>query len=244
MANLHSGRKQMILAFLYAGICVGVIVLLTILLNSFNWFLFFAYLIIAVLLAAVYCFISTHSSRRKHAEPGAIYPPSFGTVDEVELIKNETISLEEMKNLFDVHDALRIGITPSWFRSRKSRAPIDMKVVFIARDPDAVTIGAMAKIEELVCPIAIRWIAKNNGEKIFTGIKPDELINAGDIIGNVSAPFRTEMFLPAGLGIELVIKAGSCVSTIAPAAWIYPAAMDKIRQSRFNDNTCKEIKES
>ena len=244
MANLHSGRKQMILAFLYAGICVGVIVLLTILLDSFNWFLFSAYLIIAVLLASVYCFLSTHSSRRKQIEPGAIGSPTSGTVDDVELIKNETISPDEMKDLFDVHDVLRIGITPSRFRSSKNRAPIDMKVVFITRDPDAVTIGAMAKIEDLVCPVAIRWIAQNNGEKIFTGVKPDELIDTGDIIGNVSAPFRTEMFLPAGLGIELVIKAGSSVSTMAPAAWIYPAAMDKIRQSRFNDNTCKEIKES
>lgn len=240
MANLHSGRKQMILAFLYAGICVGVIVLLTILLNSFNWFLFSAYLIIAVLLAATYSYLSSHSPRRRQMESGAIYSPSIGRVDEVELIKNETISLEEMKNLFDVHDALRIGIKPSRFRPCVSRAPINMQVVFIARDSDAVTIGTMAKIEDLVCPLAIRWITQDNGEKIFTGLKPDELINAGDVIGNVSAPFRTEMFLPAGLGIELVIKAGSRVSTVTPAAWIYPAAMDKIRQSRFNDNICKE----
>lgn len=243
MANLHSGRKQMILAFLYAGICVGVIVLLTILLNSFNWFLFFAYLIIAVLLATTYSYLSIHSSRRKQTEAGAMYSPVAGKVDKVELLKNETISLEEMKNLFDVHDALHIGITPSRFRSGVSRAPIDMKVVFIARDPDAVTIGAMAKMEELFCPLAIRWITNNNGEKIFTGVKPDELINTGDVIGNISVPHRTEMFLPAGLGIELEIKAGSRVSTATPAARIYPAAMDKLRQSRFNDNTCKEIKE-
>lgn len=244
MANLHSGRKQVILAFVYAGISVGVIVLLTNLLDSFSWFLFFAYLIIAVLLVTAYSFIFLRSPKKNSLEPGVIYSPSAGYVDEVELIKHETIALDEMKTLFDTHDAIRIGIHTSAFRLRTNRAPVDMKIVFVSEDPDAVTIGARAKVEDLSYPIVIKRITKNNGKKIFTGVKPDDDIAVGHVIGNVSTAFRTELFLPAGLGIELVTKAGSRISALAPAARIYPAAMEKIRQSRFNENICKEIKES
>ena len=244
MANLQSGRKQMVLAFLYAGISAAAVVLLTILLNSFSWFLFSSYLFLALLLTTAYCLIFLRSPWKYNAEPGVIYAPSVGYVHDIELIKNESVMQEEMKDLFDGHDLIRVGIQTSRFHLHTNRAPVDMKAVFISEDSDSVTLGAMAKIEDLVYPIAIRRIYKNNGNKIFTGLQPDNSVFAGTVIGSVPASFRTEFFLPAGLGIELGIKAGYRVNTITPVARTYPASLEKIRQSKFNETTCKEIKES
>ena len=244
MANLLSGRKQMVLAFLYAGISAAAVVLLTILLNSFSWFLFLSYLLLALLLTTAYCLVFLRSHRKNNIEPGAVYAPSVGYIHDIELIKHESMMQEAMKDLFDGHDVIRIGIQTSRFHLHTNRAPIDMKVSFISEDTDSVTLGAMAKIEELLFPTAIRRISKNNGNKIFTGILPDSFVFAGTVIGSVPASFRTELFLPAGLGIDLSVKAGCRVSTITPVARIYPATLEKIRQSKFNETTCKEIKES
>ena len=111
-------------------------------------------------------------------------------------------------------------------------------------DTDSVTLGGMAEVEELNYPIAIKRISKRLGKKIFTGVKPVDKVTAGTVIGSVPASFRTEVFLPAGLGIELEVKAGNRVTTITKIACTYPASLEKIRQSKFNETICKEIKES
>lgn len=244
MANLLSGHKQMVLAFLYAGISVVAIVLLTILLDSFNWFLFISYLFLALSLTTAYCIIFLRSPWKNAAESGIIYAPSTGYVHDIELIKNETITQEEMKDLFDGHDVIRVGIQTSRFLLHTNRAPVDMKLSFITEDTDSVTLGGMAEVEELNYPIAIKRTSKRLGKKIFTGVKPVDKVTAGTVIGSVPASFRTEVFLPAGLGIELEVKAGNRVTTITKIACTYPASLEKIRQSKFNETICKEIKES
>ena len=68
-------------------------------------------------------------------EPGILVSPADGRVRDIELIRSEDIDSDELRDLFQGRDVLRIGIFLSVLNVHLNRAPADMKVVFRSYKP-------------------------------------------------------------------------------------------------------------
>ena len=82
-------------------------------------------------------------------------------------------------------------------------------------------------------PLAVRQISGAIARRIVCPVEEGTSLEQGERYGMIKFGSRTELYLPAGMKFELAVKVGQTVTAgITPLAHIYPAAVEKIRQSQ------------
>ena len=201
-----------------------------------------------VALAALVCFsvaaFFRDPPRKVASDPNAIVSPADGTIRDVELIKSETLECEEIRRLFHDKDILRIGIFLSVFNVHLNRAPWDMKVEFKlykpgkfldARDPDAgkvnesMLLGGVGTFEGETFPIAVRQVSGAIARRIVCPVNPGESYTRGQKYGMIKFGSRTELYIPAGMGIDVAVNVGESVRAGSSIlAFVRPEAKAKL----------------
>ena len=199
-------------------------------------------------LAALACFgacaFFRDPPRKIAADPSAIVSPADGTIKDVELIKSETLEVDELRRLFHDKDILRIGIFLSVFNVHLNRAPWDMKVEFKvykpgkyldARDPDAgkvnesMLLGGTCPFEGETFPVAVRQVSGAIARRIVCPVNPGEIFSRGQIYGMIKFGSRTELYIPAGMGIDVAVNVGEPVRAGSSIlAFVRPEAKTKL----------------
>ncbi len=198
--------------------------------------------------AALVCFAACaflrDPPRSIAADPSAIVSPADGVIRDVELIKSETLECEDLRRLFHDKDVLRIGIFLSVFNVHINRAPWDMKVEFKfykpgkyldARDPDAgkvnesMLIGGTAPFEGETFPLAVRQVSGAIARRIVCPVNPGESYTRGQKYGMIKFGSRTELYIPAGMGIDVAVNVGEAVRAGSSIlAFVRPEAKAKL----------------
>lgn len=198
--------------------------------------------------AALACFAACAFFRDPHrkivADPSAIVSPADGVIKDVELIKSETLECDELRRLFHDKDILRIGIFLSVFNVHINRAPWGMKVEFKfykpgkyldARDPDAgkvnesMLVGGTCLFEGETFPIAVRQVSGAIARRIVCPVNPGESYEKGQRYGMIKFGSRTELYIPAGMGIDIAVNVGEAVRAGASIlAFVRPEAKAKL----------------
>ena len=199
-------------------------------------------------LAAFACFAACAFFRdppRKIADdPSAIVSPADGVIRDVELIKSESLECDELRRLFHDRDILRIGIFLSVFNVHLNRAPWEMKVEFKiykpgkyldARHPDAgklnesMLLGGVCPFEGETFPIAVRQVSGAIARRIVCPVNPGETYSRGQIYGMIKFGSRTELYIPAGMGIDVAVNVGESVRAGSSIlAFVRPEAKTKL----------------
>ena len=189
--------------------------------------------------------------RKVPADPAVLLSPADGVVRDIELIKGDALGSEQLTKLFQGRDVLRIGIFLSVFNVHLNRAPAAMKAVFreykpgafhdardgrATKENESMLLGASARFEDLSFPLAVRQISGAIARRIVCPVEPGMEFAQGERYGMIKFGSRTELYLPAGAGIEVTVKVGDPVTAgISPLARICSAAREKLRTSPFND---------
>ena len=201
-----------------------------------------------VALAALVCFsvaaFFRDPPRRIAADPSAIVSPADGVIKDVELIKSETLECDDLRRLFHDKDILRIGIFLSVFNVHLNRAPWEMKVDFKfykpgkyldARDPDAgkvnesMLLGGTCPFEGETFPIAVRQVSGAIARRIVCPVNPGESYERGQKYGMIKFGSRTELYIPAGMGIDVAVNVGEAVRAGSSIlAFVRPEAKAKL----------------
>ena len=201
-----------------------------------------------VILAGLVCFAVAaffrDPPRKIASDPSAIVSPADGTIRDVELIKSETLECEELRRLFHDKDILRIGIFLSVLNVHLNRAPWDMKVEFKlykpgqfldARDPDAgkvnesMLLGGTGTFEGETFPIAVRQVSGAIARRIVCPVNPGESYARGQRYGMIKFGSRTELYIPAGMGIDVAVNVGEAVRAGSSIlAFVRPEAKAKL----------------
>ena len=199
-------------------------------------------------LAALVCFAACaffrDPPRKIASDPSAIVSPADGVIKDVELIKSETLECDELRRLFHDKDILRIGIFLSVFNVHLNRAPWDMEVEFKlykpgkyldARDPDAgkvnesMLLGGTCPFEGETFPVAVRQVSGAIARRIVCPVNPGETYSRGQIYGMIKFGSRTELYIPAGMGIDVAVNVGEAVRAGSSIlAFVRPEAKAKL----------------
>ena len=242
------GRREwlgsLILAFLLALLFCG----LTAVVPAMPWSLAAGVSILIFLVWLCLAAFFRDPERKVPADPSVVLSPADGTVNDIELIKGETVESEKLKELFQGRDMLRIGIFLSVFNVHLNRAPVKMKVAFrqykegafhdardgrAARENESMLVGAEGVCGDIRFPLAVRQISGAIARRIVCPVEEGTSLEQGERYGMIKFGSRTELYLPAGMKFELAVKVGQTVTAgITPLAHIYPAAMEKIRRSQ------------
>ena len=199
---------------------------------------------IAALACFAACAFFRDPPRKIAADPSAIVSPADGVIKDVELIKSETLEVDELRRLFHDKDILRIGIFLSVFNVHLNRAPWDMKVEFKvykpgkyldARDPDAgkvnesMLLGGTCPFEDETFPVAVRQVSGAIARRIVCPVNPGETYAKGQIYGMIKFGSRTELYIPAGMGIDVAVNVGESVRAGSSIlAFVRPEAKAKL----------------
>ena len=198
--------------------------------------------------AALVCFAACAFFRDPHrkiaADPSAIVSPADGVIKDVELIKSETLECEDLRRLFHDKDILRIGIFLSVFNVHLNRAPWDMKVEFKlykpgqfldARHPDAgkvnesMLLGGTGTFEGETFPLAVKQVSGAIARRIVCPVNPGEAYARGQKYGMIKFGSRTELYIPAGMGIDVAVNVGESVRAGSSIlAFVRPEAKKKL----------------
>ena len=212
-------------------------------------------------LAALACFCACaffrDPPRKIAADPSAIVSPADGVIKDVELIKSETLEVDELRRLFHDKDILRIGIFLSVFNVHLNRAPWDMKVEFKlykpgkfldARNPDAgkvnesMLLGGTCPFEDETFPIAVRQVSGAIARRIVCPVNPGESYARGQIYGMIKFGSRTELYIPAGMGIDVAVNVGEAVRAGSSIlAFVRPEAKAKLH-ALAEEAAAKDVK--
>lgn len=179
------------------------------------------------------------------ADPSAIVSPADGVIKDVELIKSEMLENDDLRRLFHDKDILRIGIFLSVFNVHINRAPWDMKVEFKsykpgkyldARNPDAgkvnesMLVGGTCPFEGETFPMAVRQVSGAIARRIVCPVNPGEAYTRGQKYGMIKFGSRTELYIPAGMGIDIAVNVGETVHAGSSIlAFVRPEAKAKFR---------------
>jgi len=108
------------------------------------WMFFFGFLcrelfiaISLLILIIWFCFAAFFRDPKRvvSKEPGVLVSPADGRIRDIELIRSEDIDSDELRDLFQGRDVLRIGIFLSVFNVHLNRAPAAMNIVFRSYKP-------------------------------------------------------------------------------------------------------------
>ena len=198
----------------------------------------------AALACFAVCAFFRDPHRRIAADPSAIVSPADGVIKDVELIKSETLENDDLRRLFHDKDILRIGIFLSVFNVHINRAPWDMKVEFKfykpgkyldARDPDAgklnesMLLGSTCPFEGETFPVAVRQVSGAIARRIVCPVNPGETYARGQRYGMIKFGSRTELYIPAGMGIDVAVNVGEAVRAGSSIlAFVRPEAKAKL----------------
>lgn len=198
--------------------------------------------------AALVCFAACAFFRDPHrriaADPSAIVSPADGVIKDVELIKSEMLDNDDLRRLFHDKDILRIGVFLSVFNVHINRAPWDMKVEFKfykpgkyldARNPNAgkvnesMLVGGTCPFEGETFPIAVRQVSGAIARRIVCPVNPGEFYTRGQKYGMIKFGSRTELYIPAGMGIDVAVNVGETVHAGSSiVAFVRPEARTKL----------------
>lgn len=185
-------------------------------------------------------------ARKIPSDPALVLSPADGTVRDIELMKNESIECEELRDLFRGRDMLRIGIFLSMLNVHLNRAPVPMKVVFkrykkgcfhdardsaAIRENESMILGGESGTGGVPYPVAVKQISGAIARRIVCETEPGAGLTAGETYGMIKFGSRTELYLPACNGFDLLVKVGDPVSSgVSALARILPDAADALRQ--------------
>ena len=212
-------------------------------------------------LAALVCFAACaffrDPPRTIAADPSAIVSPADGVIKDVELIKSETLENDDLRRLFHDKDILRIGIFLSVFNVHLNRAPWDMKIEFKfykpgkyldARNPDAgkvnesMLLGGTCPFDGETFPVAVRQVSGAIARRIVCPVEPGDTFTRGQIYGMIKFGSRTELYIPAGMGIDVAVNVGESVRAGSSIlAFVRPEAKQKLH-ALAEDTAAKERK--
>ena len=117
------GRREwlgsLVLAVLAAGLFCG----LTAFVPAMRWSLAAVVSILIFLIWICVAAFFRDPDRKVPVDPSVVLSPADGTVNDIDLIKGETVESEKLKDLFQGRDMLRIGIFLSVFNVHLNRAP-------------------------------------------------------------------------------------------------------------------------
>ena len=211
---------------------------------------------VATLACVGACAFFRDPPRRIAEDPSAIVSPADGVIKDVELIKSETLECDELRRLFHDKDILRIGIFLSVFNVHLNRAPWDMKVEFKvykpgkyldARDPDAgkvnesMLLGGTCPFEGETFPVAVRQVSGAIARRIVCPVDPGDTFAKGQIYGMIKFGSRTELYIPAGMGIDVAVNVGEAVRAGSSIlAFVRPEAKAKLH-ALAEDAAAKEL---
>lgn len=178
-------------------------------------------------------------------DPALVLSPADGTVRDIELIKSESVECEELRDLFQGQDMLRVGIFLSVFSVHINRVPLAMKIKFrhykkgafhdardgaAIRENEAMTIGGTCEIDGVRFPIAIKQVSGAIARRIVCPVEAGDTFEKGAQYGMIKFGSRTELYLPCqGFDIAVKIGNGVCGGT-STIARILPDAKDKLAQ--------------
>ena len=184
--------------------------------------------------------------RKIPQDPDVLVSPADGVVRDIELIKNESIECEELRDLFHGRDMLRIGIFLSVLNVHVNRAPVAMKTVFrtykqgafhdardgrAIRENESMILGGVAVYEGESYPLAIKQISGAIARRIVCPVEKDTELERGQRYGMIKFGSRTELYLPAGMGFDVSVQVGQAVSGGSTViARILPGAKEKLQQ--------------
>ena len=259
MKLTHYGRREWLGSLILALIAVLLVCALTAVLPAMRWS--WAVIVSALIFLVWLCIAAffRDPDRKVPADPSVVLSPADGTVNDIELIKGESVSSEKLKELFQGRDMLRIGIFLSVFNVHLNRAPVKMKVTFreykegafhdarddrASRENESMLVGAEGVCSDIHFPLAVKQISGAIARRIVCPVEEGTSLEQGERYGMIKFGSRTELYLPAGMKFELAVKVGQTVTAgITPLAHIYPAAMEKIRQTQ-NEAASPEKEES
>ena len=136
------------------------------------------------------------------ADPSLVLAPADGVVRDIELIKSESVSCEELRELFHGQDMLRIGIFLSVFHDARDAAAI--------KENESMIIGGTAKIGDVEFPVAVKQISGAIARRIVCPVEAGDAFKRGDRYGMIKFGSRTELYLPCK-GFEVAVKVGDPV---------------------------------
>ena len=212
---------------------------------------------LAALICIAACAFFRDPPRKIAADPSAIVSPADGVIKDIELIKSETLECDEFRRLFHDKDILRIGIFLSVFNVHLNRAPWEMKVDFKvykpgkyldARNPDAgkvnesMLLGGTCPFEGETFPVAVRQVSGAIARRIVCPVSPGETYSKGQIYGMIKFGSRTELYIPAGMGIDVAVNVGEAVRAGSSIlAFVRPEAKAKLH-ALAEESAAKEQK--
>lgn len=150
--------------------------------------------------------------------PGLFTAPADGLVDDI-----ATLSGDEACALLGCDRVHRIGIFLSVFDVHINRAPCDLAVTRDAHRPggyldarngnatrlnEAHTLVGTASGECGRVPVMVRQIAGRIARRIVCEARPGDVLRRGQRYGMIKFGSRTELYLPAVPGIEIVATRG------------------------------------
>lgn len=246
MKLTHYGRREWLSALLVA-VCIDCIALCCWLV--FALIPFRAAVAVFILTSLVwFCFAAffRDPARKIPADPALVLSPADGVVRDIELIKNESLECEELRKLFHGHDMLRIGIFLSVLNVHLNRAPLPMRVVFkhykkgrfhdardeaAIRENESMILGGESETGSVPFPVAVKQISGAIARRIVCDPVPGTALAAGELYGMIKFGSRTELYLPACNGFDILVKAGDSVASgTSVMARILPEAEAALRQ--------------
>ena len=182
----------------------------------------------AVVLAWVFWFFRD-PHRVVPSNPGLVVSPADGVIAEVANVEHDD---------FIGGPAVRIGIFLSIFNVHINRSPVQARVIRLrywpgkflnALNPQSTLLNESLWIglEEEAAPhrkMIVRQIAGLFARRIVCNLRPGEVVDRGAQFGMIKLGSRTELFVPAGDGLEVLVKVGQVVQAGSTVFARYQAA--------------------
>ena len=244
MTLTHYG-KDVWLKMLAIAVILDVLVFCSALMRYLNPLTAFVMICVIMLIWLAAAAFFRDPQRKIPTDPALVLSPADGTVRDIELIKSESVECEELRDLFQGQDMLRVGIFLSVFSVHINRVPLAMKIKFrhykkgafhdardgaAIRENEAMIIGGTCEIDGVKFPVAIKQVSGAIARRIVCPVEAGDTFEKGAQYGMIKFGSRTELYLPCQ-GFDLAVKIGNGVcggtSTIAR---ILPDAKDKLAQ--------------